>query len=49
LVARDDPARLAQLWRREFPTSLSEPGLTDTAATIHDEHPWSGGLWTDGW
>lgn len=40
---------LAQLWRREFNSTLGEPGLSDTAAAINDGRPWSDGLWTDGW
>lgn len=39
---------LAHAWRREFACDLGEPGLSDTAAAIHDRRPWTDGLWTDG-
>lgn len=40
---------VAQAWRREFGSALSEPGLSDTAAALREGRPWSEALWTDGW
>lgn len=40
---------VARAWRREFCSTLPEPGLTDTAAAIRDGRSWYHALWTGGW